>query len=496
MNKEITATLTVSNNMGFLQLIRTFIREISAVAELEEDRTEALILAADEACTNIIKHAFEPGESGSVDIEGSVSPSELTVAIRDQGLPFDPSSIPDYTPPSTGDVQQASARGLGFYLIRQAVDEARWIHHGKEGKELRLVVHLEEPDVTQQLPAQELTPFDEETPRAREQNYDVRRLRPEEAIYVSQCIYRAYGYTYPIEDLYYPDRIVRMNETGELLSAVAVAEDGEIVGHYALERPDLGIVAESGQAVVRPAHRGRKLMERMRAFLTEEGEKLGLQGFYSQPVTSHIFSQRVNERFGSRVAGITLGLVPRELRFKRIKSEPLPQRETVMLYFRNLGQPLQTTVYAPNHHKTMIERLYNNLDRPVIFKNGESLYGRSNVSVLFHKGLEAGFIRFPRVGIDSPTELSRTLNDLCALAEAEVIILELPLAQSGTPELCAVAEKSGFFFSGIGPCFAPDGDVLRMQYLNTDFDMSRLQLYSPFAKELAEYIATERDRVS
>lgn len=496
MHKDISAKLTVSNETGFLQLVRTFIRELATMAGLEEDRAEALVVATDEACTNIIEHAFEPGEKGSFDIEGTISPSELVVSIHDQGLPFDPSSVPDYAPPDTDDPDTATARGLGFHLIRQAVDEARWIHRGKEGKELRLVVSREEPDVTQQLPAKELAPFDEETPRAKEQTYTIRKLYPEEAIHVSQCIYRAYGYTYPLEDLYYPDRIVRMNETGELLSAVAVAEDGQVVGHYALERPDLGIVAESGQAVVRPAHRGRRLMERMRVFLTEEAEKLGLQGIYGQPVTSHVFSQRVNERFGSRVAGITLGLVPRELRFKRIKSEPLPQRETVMLYFKSLGQPRETVIHAPRHHAKMLERLYDNLERPVVFQPGASLEGPSSISVHFHKGLEAGFIRFTRVGIDSATEIRRALRDLTDLAGAEAVHLELPLAQAGTAELCDVAEELGFFFSGVGPCFAQDGDTLRLQSLNTELDIDRLQLYSPFAKELAGYIAAERERVT
>jgi anti-sigma regulatory factor (Ser/Thr protein kinase)/RimJ/RimL family protein N-acetyltransferase len=443
MAKHEKATLTVPTDTGFLQLVRTFTRELARMAGLEEGRAEALVVATDEACTNIIKHAFEPGEAGSFNVEGDISPSSLVVSIRDRGLPFDPSSMPDYTPPLTSDPQQATARGLGFYLIRQAVDEARWIHRGKEGKELRLAVGREEPDITQQLPEQELVPFDEEVPRAKEQAYTVRGLRPDEAIQVSQCIYRAYGYTYPMEDLYYPDRIVRMNETGELLSAVAVAEDGAVVGHYALERPDLGIVAESGQAVVMPAHRGQKLMERMRVFLTEEAEKLGLQGIYSQPVTSHVYSQRVNERFGSRVAGITLGLVPRELRFKKIKSEPLPQRETVMLYFKSLGEPRRAVIHAPGHHRKMLERLYTNLERSVTFEVGVPLAGPSRVSVHFHKGLEAGF-----------------------------------------------------FFSGVGPCFAPDGDTLRLQYLNTELDIGRLQLYNPFAKELAAYIATERERVT
>ena len=39
------------------------------------------------------------------------------------------------------------------------------------------------------------------------QEYDVRRMRPEEAVQVSQLIYRTYGMTYFNKDVYYPERI-------------------------------------------------------------------------------------------------------------------------------------------------------------------------------------------------------------------------------------------------------------------------------------------------
>jgi hypothetical protein len=55
-------------------------------------------------------------------------------------------------------------------------------------------------------------------------------------------------------------------------------------------------------------------------------------------------------------------------------------------------------------------------------------------------------------------------------------------------------EKDGFFFSGIGPDFAADGDALRLQYLTTELDVSLLQIEKPFARELARYVASERER--
>ena len=85
-----------------------------------------------------------------------------------------------------------------------------------------LAVERPQPDVTHQLPESDLLREKADGPRAPEQEYSIRRMRPDEAIYVAQCVYRAYGYNYPNGDLYYPERIAQLNRTGELVSAVAV----------------------------------------------------------------------------------------------------------------------------------------------------------------------------------------------------------------------------------------------------------------------------------
>src|SRR5438309_1926458 len=79
--------------------------------------------------------------------------------------------------------------------------------------------------------------------------YTVRRLRPEDAEGVVDCVRGVYGDSYLIHtELYHPEQIVKLNEVGSLVSVVARDGDGRVVGHYALERPDLqSAVAESGE---------------------------------------------------------------------------------------------------------------------------------------------------------------------------------------------------------------------------------------------------------
>ena len=51
-------------------------------------------------------------------------------------------------------------------------------------------------------------------------------------------MYRVYGYSYSNEDFYYPERLAHDLETGVQVGVVAVADNGEIVGHVGVMRPN------------------------------------------------------------------------------------------------------------------------------------------------------------------------------------------------------------------------------------------------------------------
>src|SRR5581483_5309529 len=252
-------------------------------------------------------------------------------------------------------------------------------------------------------------------------------------------------------------------------------------------------------------HRGRRLMERMRAFLEDEGRRLGLRGIYGQPVTTHVFSQRVNESFGSQVCAVSLGLAPRSVSFKGIQTEPLPQRESLMLYFKYLGPASRVVAYAPAHHRPVLERIYASLgasvelradpgDAPFDVRAYARAVDAERVDVSFKPDYGLGIIRVRQIGPDTGSAVRRLRREL-AESGAEAIFVEVPLAQPGAPALCRAAESAGFFFSGLGPSFAADGDALRLQYLSVPLDAAGLQIASPFGRELLAYVEAERQRV-
>ena len=494
MGGPFHAELTLPNRAEALPIARTYLAQLAAMADLPDAESTAVVDAAAEACANVVDHAYEPGEDGTFTIVGDVDAAGLTVAVRDQGLPIDADVVgsPDASP------ARVSASG-GLAMIRRSVDHAEWVRRGREGKEFRLVQRRPTESVHGKLDASD-EPVDdkEQVPLAAEQDYVVRRFEPPDALGVSRCIYRVYGRTYMHEACYYPERIVALNETGELASIVTVDASGEVVGHYALERPGLTKVAERGMAVVSPAHRGRDLMGRMRTAIEDEARSLGLTGVYSVAVTKHTFSQRVNEEFGSDVCGIILGGGPSDMVFKGLEEEgEKPQRVTWVQYFTYVHPPEKALVHAPTHHRAMLERIYAGLEIAVEWHDEQEspTLGHGHVEVTYNRSLDTGIIKVLQVGDNTEAEIRRATRDLVDLTGADVVHLWLPLADPASPALVDDAEAQGFFFLGVGPSFLPDGDALCLQRLGFDLDFDYVEIANPFGRELLDYIRADRDRV-
>jgi anti-sigma regulatory factor (Ser/Thr protein kinase) len=490
------AELTLPADKAFLPLARAFVQELSSLAGLAAKEVQYLQLAAEEACVGILERNSDSEDRAAFTLRGELGSSALILAILDRGLPFDPRSVPAFSPQQAEEESWTAASnwsGLSLHLIRNAVDRVEWINHGPEGNEVRLTKYLPQFHITEHLAEAELAPFREAEPLAPEQSYTLRRLRPEDAIGVSQCLYRAYGYSYPDDYMYYPKRIINMNDSLELTSVVALDEAKSVVGHCALVHHDRGSVAELDHAVVAPANRKGGLLKRMTAFLEDEALSMNLKGIYVQAVTSHTFSQRVIEGLSYRECAIFLGLLPASIRFKKIKAESLSQRESCAVYYKAVGAPLESSTYAPGRHREILQEIYQNLGMSARFLTGSQPECQGALRASYNSSLGFGEIRVLQVGRESRTEIKRGLLDLLEIAGAETVYLDLPLVQAGTPELCAAAEAEGFFFSGLGPGFAADGDVLTLQYIKGEFDISQVQMASPFGQMLRGYIARERD---
>jgi hypothetical protein len=331
--------------------------------------------------------------------------------------------------------------------------------------------------------------------------YTIRPFQPGDEVEIYACVRECYGDTYVVhKELYHPQQIARLNASGRLVSVVAVAPPstegrqagGAIVGHYAIERPDLGIIGETGEAMVHPEHRHHQLFERMRPVLVEAGRRLGMVGLFGLPVTNHTFSQRMYEHFEGRPCGVNLGIDPKTF---HNTAEPPTQRPSTLLYFQFLSRPEKAVAHVPPRHRDVVGRIYQQFGVAAEFPDVPAeAEGTEELDIDYFPELGYGVIRVREGGPEAAAAVRRARRNLCLTQGAEAVYLELPLSQPATAALCDEAEADGFFFSGIGPCFAADGDALRLQYLAVPLDAGQLQVENPFARELLAYVEAERRR--
>jgi anti-sigma regulatory factor (Ser/Thr protein kinase) len=89
--------------------------------------------AVDEACTNIIKYAYA-GKGGTIAITCELRDTDFVVSIRDNGKPFDPSSVP--LPDLNEDLDERKIGGLGMYLMKKLMDDVNYSFDAKKGNML------------------------------------------------------------------------------------------------------------------------------------------------------------------------------------------------------------------------------------------------------------------------------------------------------------------------------------------------------------------------
>ncbi len=128
-------TRTYSSHLKHLSAICDFVTEQARLAGLNDEQTYAVQLAVDEAATNIIEHAYGGKDRGKFKITCTVLAGGLRVVLHDHGRPFDPDSVP----PPVCDVplEKLKSRGLGVFLIRQAMDEVKY-EFGPDGNTLTM----------------------------------------------------------------------------------------------------------------------------------------------------------------------------------------------------------------------------------------------------------------------------------------------------------------------------------------------------------------------
>jgi serine/threonine-protein kinase RsbW len=128
--------LTVPGQFDRLAQIAEFVTRAAREAGLTEDDVFHVEMAVDEACSNIIEHAYAD-RTGDIDLAcTSSAPGAFEITIHDSGRPFDPEvvALSKVGPPA--DLDDLNEGGLGLYFMRKLMDEVRFEMAAGQGNTL------------------------------------------------------------------------------------------------------------------------------------------------------------------------------------------------------------------------------------------------------------------------------------------------------------------------------------------------------------------------
>ncbi len=111
--------LVLKNDIREIPRLEEFVSQTGTQEGVPPEGIDMLILALEEAVTNVINYAYGDGE-GEITLTAERQGDALVFEIKDQGEAFDPTQVgePDVTLPA----EERQLGGLGLFLIRKIMD--------------------------------------------------------------------------------------------------------------------------------------------------------------------------------------------------------------------------------------------------------------------------------------------------------------------------------------------------------------------------------------
>jgi serine/threonine-protein kinase RsbW len=89
-NGSGVVALTIPARAEYVALCRLALTGLARARELEPEVVADLKLALTEACSNSVRHAYEEGRDGLVQISYELDGDRIAVEVADDGAGFDP----------------------------------------------------------------------------------------------------------------------------------------------------------------------------------------------------------------------------------------------------------------------------------------------------------------------------------------------------------------------------------------------------------------------
>lgn len=131
---------TVLSRTDHLLEVREFVSDAARQFGFGEEDIANIVLAVDEACTNIIKHAYEYAPDKKISIAIVRNNGTFEVKIQDSGRSFNPDALK--APDLKRNLSHHRRGGLGVYLMKKLMDKVEYNFEDEDRNEVSLTKYL------------------------------------------------------------------------------------------------------------------------------------------------------------------------------------------------------------------------------------------------------------------------------------------------------------------------------------------------------------------
>ncbi|SPE40458.1 putative anti-sigma regulatory factor, serine/threonine protein kinase [Candidatus Sulfopaludibacter sp. SbA3] len=137
---ERVFTLKVPSSTEHLVMIRDFVTSIGEQAGLTHNEVGQLELAVDEACANVMEHAYGRDMTKEVSVRATIDGDTVEIVVIDTGQGFDPAAIEQLELDKL--IYNRKSGGLGMRLMKTLMDEVHYEMIPGKKNELRMIKRL------------------------------------------------------------------------------------------------------------------------------------------------------------------------------------------------------------------------------------------------------------------------------------------------------------------------------------------------------------------
>ncbi len=139
--KEIVE-IRLPNRLKYLSTVADFLKSVCQNQEVPTKDIEDILLAVDEASTNVIKYAYQVGPINYFKVRVSVDRELVQIDLLDQGKRFNPLEIPLLDMKDITEDGKEKNVGMGVYFMKKVMDDIRYHYSPNEGNHLILIKRI------------------------------------------------------------------------------------------------------------------------------------------------------------------------------------------------------------------------------------------------------------------------------------------------------------------------------------------------------------------